>query len=249
MESIFFYRAFCYGEVERVLENKVGSKLELKRIAKNVIKMQKLKYLLRTEINKTIFGKHIFLFLIKEIQKRIKLKRSDINNLSYVEIVDYLKGGKKKIQNRNIYATGRFNDWKLAQGKEALGMIKKLESYKKKTDNILYGKAGNKGFYVGRVKIIPLDLKANLSKLIKEMKKGDVLVSGSTGPEMILAARKAGAIVTDEGGITSHAAIVSRELGIPSAIGTHVATEVLKDGDLVEVDANRGVVRIIKRAK
>ena len=59
-------------------------------------------------------------------------------------------------------------------------------------------------------------------------------------------AKKAGAIVTEEGGITSHAAIVSRELGIPSVIGTKIATKVLKDGDLVEVDANKGVVKILK---
>lgn len=51
------------------------------------------------------------------------------------------------------------------------------------------------------------------------------------------------------GGICSHAAIVSRELGIPCIIGTKIAARVLKDGDLVEVDAERGVVKIIKKAK
>lgn len=81
------------------------------------------------------------------------------------------------------------------------------------------------------------------------MKKGDVLVTGSTGPEMILACKKTGAIVAEEGGICSHAAIVSRELNIPCIIGTKIATQVLKDGDLVEVDANNGMVKILKRAK
>jgi pyruvate,water dikinase len=57
----------------------------------------------------------------------------------------------------------------------------------------------------------------------------------------------AGAIITNQGGITSHAAITSREMKIPCIIGTKIATKVLKDGDLVEVDANRGVVKIIKR--
>lgn len=51
-----------------------------------------------------------------------------------------------------------------------------------------------------------------------------------------------------KGGITCHAAIVSRELGIPCIVGTQTATEVIHDGDLVEVDAERGVVRILKRA-
>lgn len=56
------------------------------------------------------------------------------------------------------------------------------------------------------------------------------------------------AIVTDEGGMLSHAAIVSRELNIPSIVGTGNATQIFKDGDLVEVDANKGIVKIIKRA-
>jgi pyruvate,water dikinase len=57
--------------------------------------------------------------------------------------------------------------------------------------------------------------------------------------------KKAGAIVTDEGGLTCHAAIVSRELRVPCVIGTKIATKVLKDGDLVEVDADRGIVKIL----
>jgi pyruvate,water dikinase len=57
--------------------------------------------------------------------------------------------------------------------------------------------------------------------------------------------KKASAIVTDEGGITCHAAIVARELGIPCIIGTQISTKVLKDGDIVEVDADKGVVKKI----
>jgi len=55
--------------------------------------------------------------------------------------------------------------------------------------------------------------------------------------------------VTDEGGITCHAAIISRELKKPCIIGTKIATKVLKDGDLVEVDADKGIVKILKKAK
>lgn len=61
--------------------------------------------------------------------------------------------------------------------------------------------------------------------------------------------KKAVAIITDAGGITCHAAIISRELRIPCVIGTQIASRVLKDGDLVEVDANRGVVEILTRNK
>ena len=56
--------------------------------------------------------------------------------------------------------------------------------------------------------------------------------------------KKAKAIVTDEGGITSHAAVISRELKIPCVIGTKIATKVLKNNDLIEVDADNGIVRL-----
>ncbi len=67
-----------------------------------------------------------------------------------------------------------------------------------------------------------------------------------TDPDFLPAMKKASAIITDEGGITCHAAIVSRELKIPCIIGTRIATKVLKDGDLVEVDANKGIEMVTK---
>ncbi len=77
---------------------------------------------------------------------------------------------------------------------------------------------------------------------------GNVLVAGMTNPQMVPFIKNVAAIVTDEGGLTCHAAIISREMKIPCIVGAKVATQVLKDGDLVEVDANKGIVKIIKRA-
>ena len=74
---------------------------------------------------------------------------------------------------------------------------------------------------------------------------GDILVVPETTPDFVPLMKIAAAIVTEVGGITSHAAIVSRELKKPCIIGTKIATQVLKDGDLVEVDANTGIVRIL----
>ncbi|MBU1036879.1 hypothetical protein KKF32_02490 [Patescibacteria group bacterium] len=91
----------------------------------------------------------------------------------------------------------------------------------------------------GKVKII------NVTKDMAKMNKGDILVSIATIPEIVPAMKKSAAIVTDIGGITSHAAIVSRELKTPCVIGTQKATKILKDGDLVEVDAERGIVKKI----
>jgi pyruvate,water dikinase len=82
-----------------------------------------------------------------------------------------------------------------------------------------------------------------------KLQVGDVLVISMTRPEHTIFMKKSAAIITDDGGITSHAAIVSRELGKPCIIGTKIATQVLKDGDEVEVDANKGIVKVFKRAQ
>ena len=78
------------------------------------------------------------------------------------------------------------------------------------------------------------------------MPEGNVLVTVMTSPDMVIAVKKAGAIVTDEGGFLCHAAILSREFDIPCIVGTVNATKVLNDGDLVEVDAEKGIVRVLK---
>lgn len=83
------------------------------------------------------------------------------------------------------------------------------------------------------------------SEEVNSFRSGSILVTPMTSPEYLSAMKTAAAIVTDEGGLTCHAAIVSRELGIPCIIGTKFATKVLKDGDRVEVNAMKGIVRKI----
>lgn len=78
---------------------------------------------------------------------------------------------------------------------------------------------------------------------MQKVQSGDVLVTPMISPDISPILRKVAALVTDEGGMMSHAAIVAREMRKPCVIGTKVATRVLKDGDLVEVDANTGMVR------
>jgi pyruvate,water dikinase len=78
-----------------------------------------------------------------------------------------------------------------------------------------------------------------------KMKKNDILVTSMTRPEFLPIMKKAAAIVTDEGGVTCHAAIISRELKIPCVIGTTCATTSLKDDDRVLVDADHGLVEIL----
>ncbi|MDO8628117.1 MAG: PEP-utilizing enzyme [Candidatus Diapherotrites archaeon] len=82
---------------------------------------------------------------------------------------------------------------------------------------------------------------------ISEVREGEIIVSPMTTPEMLPVMKRASAIVTDEGGITCHAAIVARELKKPCIIGTKIATQLLTTGMLVEVDADNGIVRILKK--
>lgn len=105
-----------------------------------------------------------------------------------------------------------------------------------KAEIILKGAAASVGMNGGPVKII------HSPSEIDQIKEGDVLVTEMTTPDYVPAMKRAAAIVTDQGGRTCHAAIVSRELQIPCVVGTEKATEILKDVDYITVDGKRGVV-------
>ncbi|MCA9356742.1 hypothetical protein H6784_06080 [Candidatus Nomurabacteria bacterium] len=104
----------------------------------------------------------------------------------------------------------------------------------------LYGQTAYRGIVSGRCRIVQDFSNADIQE-------GEVLVTGMTNPNSVPLMKKVSAIVTDGGGVLSHAAIVSRELKKPCIIGTKIATHVLQDGDLVEVDADNGVVRVLDR--
>ena len=80
---------------------------------------------------------------------------------------------------------------------------------------------------------------------MKKMNYGDILISSATTPAIVPAMKKASAFVTDEGGLTCHAAIVSREMNKPCIVGTLTATKLIKDNDIVEVNATKGIVQIL----
>jgi len=121
----------------------------------------------------------------------------------------------------------------------------KIETAKKKEQKMVEGQTAVPGEYGGEVrKIMPGDLD-DLQDDIETFQKGEVLVTTMTQPNMVVMMKKAGAIVTDEGGITSHAAIVSRELDVPCVVGCLNAMEVFENGDKVRVDAQDGTIRKI----
>jgi pyruvate,water dikinase len=97
--------------------------------------------------------------------------------------------------------------------------------------------AGRRGYGIGKAKVV-----LNLDDANHNMKKGDILVTDMTNPDFVPFMKMASAIVTDKGGITSHAAIVSRELNIPCVVGTEVATQVMKTGKDYTVDSRNAVI-------
>jgi len=184
-------------------------------------------------------------FLLKEIAKRTNLTLKQVRMMLPNEVSTALL--KNKINARilderiKLVVYGRKNNPFCLVGKMARGFIK--ESIKRpetirKTKRLI-GNVAYQGRTKGFIKII------NTPSEINKMKRGNILVSASTNPNLMSAIRQAAAIITDEGGLTCHAAIVARELRIPCVVGTKFATKILKDGEFVEVDAIKGVIKKI----
>jgi len=185
--------------------------------------------------------------LFKEVGKRYKINSVDLENYTKEEIIELFKQNKKVspslIKDRNKFFVAYLKDSKFnfLMGKKAENYIKTNDLYKKLATTELKGHIANKGYAKGSVTVINVEL--DILREMSKMKKGNILIATQTKPVFIPAIKKASAIVTDEGGITSHAAIVSREFGIPCITATHYATKVFKDGDYIEVNANKGVVK------
>ena len=188
----------------------------------------------------------------KEVARRKKIKYSILRSAIPSQIEALLKGKsvqadtiKKQGEHCVIIFNNQNNNAEIYRGLEAATKEREILGQEVHFQEIteFEGSCANSGRVSGIVR------KLLSPKDINEMQPGEILVSTMTTPDFVPAMRKAAAIITDEGGITCHAAIVSRELGIPCVIGTKIATKVLRNGDKVEVKANHGLVYIIGRKK
>ena len=125
----------------------------------------------------------------------------------------------------------------ISDPKEQKRFLKLMIGDQKKKGNMVKGNVACTGMVRGKVKVL------FHAQETSKFPKGAILVANMTHPDYMPAIRNASAIVTDEGGIVCHAAVISREMKIPCVIGTKIATKVFRDGDQVEVDAERGIVR------
>lgn len=183
--------------------------------------------------------------LLAEVSRRVEMSEDILVYLTNQEIqaassMEDFKKYKNTLVERveGVYILMNIQGVATVSGKayQELGTAEKSE------DGIqqeIRGSIANRGTAVGKV-VVCRDLSS-----ISRVQEGDIVVASMTRPEYMPALKKAAAIVTDEGGITCHAAIVAREFKIPAVIGTKVATKVLKDGMMVQVRANHGVVRVL----
>lgn len=245
----------CYTKAEFFYTDLAFQKKEqFPNIEENFKSFEKFKLDGRNYLNKIFFVPNsIFSAFIKIISKQFKIPFNDLLSYSYNDLINLYKNKKvqRKIVKQRQEAYLIYTDKKkikFISGQKAKDFIKGVIS-KEKYSSAFSGRIANKGKVIAKAKVIKMALSnySKVSKIIDEMKQGQVLVVETTEPAIIVACKKASAIVTNQGGMMSHAAIVSRELNIPCIVGTNIATDVIKDGDLVEVDANNGIVKILKR--
>lgn len=202
----------------------------------------------RTEVLRKI--RYYITPLYKEIANRLELDYEEVLVLTPEEIKEVLLGKeeilgkelKKRIDYLALVILG--GEIEIVSEKEEIELLGELlpsrRGTKAQKTKELEGNPAYEGKAEGEVKIIESIEDSD------KFKEGNVLVSSMTTPEMTSLVKKASAIVTDEGGLTCHAAVVSRELEVPCIIGTKNATEVLNNGDKVKVDAKKGKVEVIE---
>lgn len=190
------------------------------------------------------YGCYVRDLLLKEVARRLNLSVMQVKYFAPDEVAVALL--KKKYSVEELNERMKFSVIYMRQGKNRIFIGQEAKRFlaRQKFEKIRIGKIKEltgmcacPGKARGRVKIV------NLQEEISKMQDGDIMVAHTTFPALVPAMKKAAAIVTEDGGITCHAAIVSRELKIPCVVGTKIATKILKDGDMVEVDATKGIVR------
>lgn len=222
---------------------------EIITLCESVRRTAILRLNLRFFMNSKFFGNKIS----RVIARRNFLAVNQVENCLMAEIYALLRNEKINLtevnkRNKGYVAVKKGEKWMFYTGEKAKKIIKRVKPNINFGAISISGGIANTGKVAGSVKVLKNTNSASALDLkIKEMRKGEILVTEMTRPNLIGVCKKAAAIITDEGGINCHASIISRELGIPCVIGTKIATQVLHDGDFVEVDADLGLIKIIKK--
>ena len=238
-------------ELKRLSSNISGIKIKKKSLIKklklgkksiNLIKITEAFAYMQDERKKyVLMASHYHSLFMEEAGRRIGFERELMEYTFIHELRDILKGkiSRKLLKERKngVLVIQTLKGYEVFSGKAANYINDNVLNKEKEKSDYVKGTVACKGRIKGRAKIV---LKIHD---IVNVEEGDVLIASMTRPEFIPAMKKASAIVTDEGGITSHAAVVSRELKKPCVIGTKRATKIFDDGEIIEVNAITGVVR------
>ena len=188
--------------------------------------------------------------ILREAARRTYFAVSQISQFSLQELKDLLLRGSEpnikrinKRQKEYALEINVLNNSKVEELSEI--RTKELIKYDRRQDELdsFKGLTVYPGIISGTVRVVPTMSGAKEYKeFIKTLKHTNVIVAPMTVPELASVFSKVAAVITDEGGLMSHAALVAREKKVPCIIGTRIATRALRDGDVVTVDANNGVV-------
>jgi phosphoenolpyruvate synthase/pyruvate phosphate dikinase len=250
MDSINKGEKYIEGELETFKPLILDlNNFPLSKDEKSIIKgFKKAAYAVNLADEVTNYYTHHLKPLFNEMAARLKISYEELVSMRFEEIKNSINSSSLVVSRKEL--KNRFKDHALIFAKDKVHVLsgEELEEYRKlepieKIKSVREFKgivAVQNGTFKGKVRVLDSD------KKVKFFKEGEILVAPMTNPAYLPAMQKSSAIITDEGGLLCHAAIVSREFNIPCIIGTKIATKVLKDGDKVEVDANRGIVRKIE---
>lgn len=258
-------------DIERKIENinnvRKNNDIEYEKIleqykftekAKSLIKAIRNFIFLRTYT--TEYSDHLFYLgrhtIFKEISNRTDIADGDLIMLDDKEILDILENQgtmskeiKNVLKNRKkgfamIWINGNvqtvFGNESLELQDEIARIYKTLSNEEEISDSkIISGSIANKGKVKGIARIL------TTYQDIYKVEKGDIIVATMTTPDYVSAMEKASGFITDEGGITCHAAILSREFNVPCIVGTVSGTKEIQDGQMIELDAYTGKVHIL----
>ncbi|MFA4954026.1 MAG: PEP-utilizing enzyme [Patescibacteria group bacterium] len=196
-------------------------------------------------------------FTFMAAERKLKTSALDLMRyLSLTEVLAWLDG--KDLDVDATVATRMWQGFAYLDLRESRSVVDDADTIKtigeiiahseaeKKNADVISGQAAYTDGKIIKGEVIVIMTKDELGAKSKFL-AGKILVTQQTTPHFIPYLKGVKAILTDEGGITCHAAIISRELKIPCIVGTKSATQILNDGDEVEVDADEGVVRILKK--
>lgn len=217
----------------------------------NIKRLEEIKKIGRQYLNTVVFQPSYVRALMKKLSKQFSVSLTDLECYGVNDMVALFNGqklGRQTISDRQsaFAMIGDGYQVRYLIGDEAESMIRSFSTADPKKLSTMRGVTAHPGQASGHVRLIPTDYYLDFRRLkgmMMKMQQGEILVAETTSPEMMPACKKAAAIITEQGGMLSHAAIVSRELGIPCVVQVQNALTVLKDGDLVEVDADRGLVQ------